>query len=100
MSQSRLLTASLLALIPLAATPACGTLFYPERQDATMSGRVDPNILILDGIGLLFFVIPGLVAFGIDFATGAIYLPEDVQRGEGPFLRDHKPDEIDADRVD
>ena len=28
---------------------------------------------VLDAIGLLFYVIPGLIAFGVDFATGAIY---------------------------
>lgn len=31
---------------------------------------------VLNAVGLLFYVIPGLIAFGIDFATGAIYLPE------------------------
>jgi hypothetical protein len=29
----------------------------------------------LDGIGLLLFFIPGVIAFAVDFATGAIYLP-------------------------
>ena len=37
----------------------------PERQNAEHSGKLDPNILILDGVGLLFFIIPGLVAFGV-----------------------------------
>ncbi|MNH12898.1 hypothetical protein D3C79_724520 [compost metagenome] len=32
-------------------------------------------VAALDAIGILFYVIPGLIAFGIDFATGAIYLP-------------------------
>ena len=31
---------------------------------------------LLDGAGLLLFVIPGLFAFAVDFVTGAIYLPE------------------------
>jgi len=52
----------------------CGTIIYPERR-GQKSGRIDPGIAILDGIGLLFFIIPGLVAYGIDFTTGAIYLP-------------------------
>ena len=56
---------------------ACGSLFYPERRgQITGSGRIDPGIVALDAIGLLFYIIPGLVAFGVDFATGAIYLPE------------------------
>lgn len=29
----------------------------------------------MDAIGILFYVLPGLIAFGIDFATGAIYYP-------------------------
>ncbi|MNJ37925.1 hypothetical protein D3C77_327610 [compost metagenome] len=29
----------------------------------------------MDAIGILFYVLPGLIAFGVDFATGAIYLP-------------------------
>ena len=33
------------------------------------------GVAALDGIGVLLFVIPGLVAFIVDFATGAIYLP-------------------------
>lgn len=50
----------------------CGTIIYPERRGQT-SGKIDPAVVIMDGIGLLFWVIPGLVAFAIDFATGAIY---------------------------
>jgi hypothetical protein len=30
---------------------------------------------VLDGIGLLVFLVPGVIAFAVDFATGAIYLP-------------------------
>jgi hypothetical protein len=52
----------------------CGTLLYPERRGQT-SGEIDPTVAILDGIGLLFFLVPGLVSFAIDFSTGAIYLP-------------------------
>jgi hypothetical protein len=48
---------------------ACGTLFYPDRR-GQIDGRIDPAIAV-------FYVIPGLIAFGIDFATGAIYLPDD-----------------------
>ncbi|MCU1718073.1 polyribonucleotide nucleotidyltransferase [Pseudomonas sp. 5P_3.1_Bac2] len=53
---------------------ACGTLFYPDRR-GQIEGRIDPAVAILDAIGILFYVIPGLIAFGIDFASGAIYLP-------------------------
>lgn len=55
---------------------ACGTLFYPDRR-GQIDGRIDPAIAVANAVGLLFYVIPGLIAFGIDFATGAIYLPDD-----------------------
>lgn len=53
---------------------ACGTLLYPERRGQT-NGQIDIGVAALDAIGLLFFFVPGVVAFGVDFITGAIYLP-------------------------
>lgn len=61
-------------------TVSCGTLIYPQRRGQT-DGRIDPAVAILDGVGLLVFIIPGLVAYAIDFSTGAIYLPS--SRGGG-----------------
>lgn len=52
----------------------CGTLLYPDRH-GQRGDRVDPAVLILDGALLFVFIVPGLVAYGIDFYTGAIYLP-------------------------
>ena len=46
---------------------ACGTLFFPDRR-GQIEGRVDPVVVALDAIGILFYVIPGLIAFGVDFA--------------------------------
>ena len=31
----------------------------------------------MNAVGLIFYLLPGLIAFGVDFATGAIYLPDD-----------------------
>ena len=53
---------------------ACGSIFYPDRR-GQIDGKIDPAIAVLDAVGLLFYVIPGLIAFGVDFATGAIYFP-------------------------
>ncbi|MFJ4397514.1 polyribonucleotide nucleotidyltransferase [Pseudomonas sp. NPDC089396] len=53
---------------------ACGTIFYPDRR-GQIGGKIDPVVAAMDAIGILFYVIPGLIAFGIDFATGAIYYP-------------------------
>lgn len=52
----------------------CGTILYPERKGQS-GGRLDPAVVILDAVGLLFYFIPGAVAFAIDFANGTIYLP-------------------------
>jgi len=86
--QMKTLASLLLASLLLVPATGCGTLLFKERQDQEHSERIDPNVAILDGIGLLFFVIPGLVAYGIDFYTEAIYLPHHVAKGEGPFISD------------
>ncbi|MCE5300168.1 MAG: hypothetical protein LLG37_04765 [Spirochaetia bacterium] len=52
----------------------CGTILYPERV-GQRHGNIDPVVCILDGIGVLCFVIPGLIAFVVDFSNGTIYLP-------------------------
>lgn len=61
----------------LAAAPGCGTIMYPERRGQP-AGDIDWKIVALDGIGLLLFFVPGVVAFAVDFSTGAIYLPPGV----------------------
>jgi hypothetical protein len=53
---------------------SCGTILHPERIGQP-PGRLDPGVVCLDGVGLLVFLIPGALAFAIDFFTGAIYLP-------------------------
>jgi hypothetical protein len=69
------IVSGVLAAALLGQMSGCGTLFYPERR-GQIKGQIDPAIAVLDGIGILFFVIPGLIAFAVDFTTGAIYLPE------------------------
>ena len=60
----------------------CGTILYPDRAYQQGRGNLDPAIVILDGIGLFFFIIPGLVAFAVDLTTGAIYFPPDHLPGD------------------
>ena len=66
---------SVVALSLVTQLTACGTLFFPDRR-GQIEGRLDPAIVAANAVGLLFYIIPGLIAFGIDFATGAIYFPE------------------------
>ena len=51
-----------------------GTIMYPERK-GQKGGRLDSGVVILDALGLLFFFIPGVIAFAVDFNNGTIYLP-------------------------
>jgi len=76
-----------LAATLLTQLAACGTLFFPDRR-GQIEGKVDPVVVGLDAIGILFYVIPGLIAFGIDFATGAIYLPNDQYSVAPSILRE------------
>ncbi len=62
------------ALTLVVCISACGTIIYPERVGQP-KGRIDPGVVVMDGLCLLIVVVPGLVAFIVDFATGAIYLP-------------------------
>jgi hypothetical protein len=58
----------------------CGTLLYPERRGQE-GKRIDATVALLDGLGLIFYIIPGLVALLVDFGTGAIYLPKGQAKG-------------------
>ena len=60
----------------------CGTILYPDRSYQEERGNLDPAIVIMDGIGLFFFIIPGLVAFAVDLTTGALFFPADHDHGD------------------
>lgn len=60
--------------VTITAMTGCGTLFHPERK-GQMGGRIDPVVAIANGVGLLFFIIPGVIAYAVDFSNGTIYLP-------------------------
>lgn len=64
----------LMVVFVLVQTGACGFILYPERKGRT-SGRIDPGVAILDAILLIPGILPGVIAFAVDFVTGCIYLP-------------------------
>jgi len=68
-------------------TLSCGTILYPERH-GQVSGRVDPGVVVMDGVCLFFFLIPGIIAFAVDFSTGAIYYPPGQARGNAGDTRE------------
>lgn len=80
---------------------SCGSLLYPERKGQTQ-GRIDPAVAILNAAGLLLFIIPGLVAFAVDFHTGAIYLPGGIAdaNAQGNNVKQKGFDEKDFDEKD
>ena len=67
-------TAAGLAAALATQVTSCGLLLHPERKGQT-GGRIDAGVAVLDAVGLLFYVIPGVVAFAVDFTYGTIYLP-------------------------
>jgi hypothetical protein len=65
---------SVIACLLVVSLVACGTILYPERRGQD-GGKLDTDVVILDAVGLFFFLVPGVIAFAVDFVTGAIYLP-------------------------
>ena len=65
----------------------CGTIMYPERK-GQKGGKIDVGIAVLDGIGLFVFIVPGIIAYVVDFSNGTIYLPDTAQGS--PVLKDIK----------
>lgn len=89
----------------IALLSGCGTILYPDRSYQKKRGSLDPAIVILDGIGLFFFIVPGLVAFAVDFTTGAIYFPAEHEPGDkertifDPYKSETKLDQREIERV-
>lgn len=73
----------------------CGTILHNERVGGPHSRDIDWKIVALDGLGLALFFVPGVIAFAVDFYTGAIYLPPEFPQGpmypEDQMLPAHQP---------
>jgi hypothetical protein len=80
----------------LSLVAGCGTILYPERRYQP-HGDVDLKVVALDTLGLLLFFIPGVIAFAVDFTTGAIYLPPN--QGYGGDARPAKDQPLVAVQV-
>lgn len=61
-----------LLIAALLLQTACGSILYPERR-SHKGTNVDPTVAVLDGVGLLFFILPGVIAFAVDIGNGCIY---------------------------
>jgi hypothetical protein len=88
-----------LLFIMIANLASCGSILYPERHNQK-AGLLDPAVVLLDGIGLLFFIIPGVIAFAVDFSNHSIYLPN--KHSSGKFSQIHfngKPDKATIEEM-
>jgi hypothetical protein len=74
---------------------ACGTILYPDRR-GQRGDRLDIGVVLLDGVGLLFFIIPGVIAYAVDFTNGTIYLPGSKATKASLDRRDLKRVKFDA----
>lgn len=73
LKSTRMLSVIVAAALALPAA-GCGTILYPERRGQT-GGRVDTGVVVMDGLWCLVFLVPGVVAFIVDFGNGTIYDP-------------------------
>lgn len=92
---------SMVAFLLLVSTiqiNACGTLMYPERR-GQRQGEIDIKVAVLDGIGLFFCVIPGVIAYIVDFTTGAIYLPAGKRNMVNINSSDMRVIYVDKDKI-
>lgn len=76
--------ARLLSWTAVTGLSGCGTMLHSERLNQPHSRDLDWKIVALNGLGLIFFFIPGVIAFVVDFHTGAIYLPPDGYSNKQP----------------
>ena len=67
----------------LSLVAGCGMIMHPERRGQPPGGGLDWSVVALDGLGLLLFFLPGVIAFAVDFSTGAIYLPPEGYGASG-----------------
>ena len=97
----------IITLVLAVCLSSCGTLIYPDRigQDR---GRIDPAVVVMDGLFVFIVIVPGLLAFIIDFATGAIYLPDTVfsrnasggmALNQGPVINARENPQVDYDQL-
>jgi hypothetical protein len=103
MTQARFLrTISILcAAATLWLCVGCGTILYPERRGQRTAARVDAGVAVMDGLWCLL-IIPGIIAFAVDFSNGAIYLPAGAaSNGPGRIVKtpNGRTDEVAIERT-
>ena len=83
-----------LAATLLTQLAACGTLFFPDRR-GQIEGKVDPLVVGLDAIGILFYVIPGLIAFGAGLLLSSLIPASRVEQRAAEGLKEQAAPLVD-----
>ncbi|MWJ28406.1 hypothetical protein GPM19_09330 [Halomonas sp. ZH2S] len=96
-SLRRWLSAMSIAIM-ITTLAGCGTLLYPERK-GQLTGDIDPVVAVANGIGLLFFIVPGVIAYAVDFSNGTIYLPNSQSASIDALKLDNSIDIATLDRL-
>ena len=91
-SRRQIVSIAVLGLLEV-TTSGCGTVMHPERRGQA-AGPLDWGIVALDAVGLLFFFIPGVIAFAVDFNNGTIYLPNDGRAGQMQNASQSQPQQL------
>ena len=75
----------------------CGTLFFSERMGKKMSTQIDRRVFAGNCILCVAGIIPGVVAFVLDYDNGTIYyteaelIPDDFMDYKGSFRMKQLP---------
>lgn len=70
------LTLIVAAVLVLLSGSGCGTLFFSHRMGKKLSKTIDNRVFYTNCFLCLFGVIPGVVAFVLDYGNGTIYYTE------------------------
>ena len=54
---------------------SCGTIMKPYQINQPNSGQLDATIVLLDSLGLVLFIFPGIIALTVDYSNGTLFLP-------------------------
>ncbi len=66
----------LLAILMVASlsVSGCGTIFKADRINKAHSSNLDWRIVLLDGLGLFFYILPGVIAYAVDSSNGTLFI--------------------------
>lgn len=59
---------------------SCGTILKAKYGKTPVTKKLDWGIVALDTMGTFFYIVPGLTALSIDYATGALFVPRITQK--------------------